>query len=809
MSSDPDFGAEEPHVAESTPQEAVVDEKRQQNFLDSPSDGKKGQEKSAMESTEPVPPSYDDIEHNDEKDHIHADTAEELVTNVLHVDDDPSLNPWTVRTVFLGVGLSVFASVLQEIFYFKPQTILVSQVFLTVIAYVLGEGMAYGIPRIGWLGNFLNPGPFNSKEHAAIALMASAAGQSALATQALAAQQLFYGGYPSHAAGIFITLSSQLIGYGIAGLLREVLVRPTKMLWPMTLPISTLLESLHRDKVESKSRLKVFYVVFTVLFFWEIIPEWIFPVLEGVSIFCLADQNNLIFTNLFGGASGNEGLGFLSVCFDWQYIASTGSPLWYPLYALTNSLIGYLGCIMLFMGVYYGNIFSSQNFPFLSQLLFYGNSTSTNFYTYDQNLIMNVDHTINEAKLREQGIPWLTGTYLIYLITSNMGLTATFTHMLLWNWDDMKAGWAWASPSQMKRFLKPQTYKFWANQEAPEDRLQRKIDDPSYDPHYKLMLRNLYYETPHWWWGAVLLASFIVGLICLYVMKSTLPWWGFIIANLLTFIFMLFFGAQMGITGFQFNIQPICQMLAGYMFPGRPLANLYFTCYTYNSLQMGQVLAKDLRLAQNVHLSPRCTFFVQVGGCVVGALFNYIMMLTIVQNQAPILLSIQGTNIWSGQNIQQFNTLAIAWSIAKDMFSVGGRYQWVTISFLLGFVVPFPFWIAYKFWPKKIFAYINLSIILWYMGYLFVGINASILSYFAIGFFAQWWLRKYRPVYFTKYNYIVSAALDGGTQVCVFILTFAIFGGSGNAVSFPTWAGNPDPSVHNLDYCAVNPANNG
>jgi hypothetical protein len=89
----------------------------------------------------------------------------------------------------------------------------------------------------------------------------------------LAAQQLFYGGYPSHAAGIFITLSSQLIGYGIAGLLREVLVRPTKMLWPMTLPISTLLESLHRDKRESKSRLKVFYVVFTVLFFWEIIPE--------------------------------------------------------------------------------------------------------------------------------------------------------------------------------------------------------------------------------------------------------------------------------------------------------------------------------------------------------------------------------------------------------------------------------------------------------------------------------------------------------------------------------------------------------
>lgn len=61
---------------------------------------------------------------------------------------------------------------------------------------------------------------------------------------------------------------------------------------------------------------------------------------------------------------------------------------------------------------------------------------------------------------------------------------------------------------------------------------------------------------------------------------------------------MLFLGAQMGLTGFQFNTQPICQMLAGYMFPGRPLANFYFTCYTYNSLQQGQLLGKDMKLGQ-------------------------------------------------------------------------------------------------------------------------------------------------------------------------------------------------------------------
>jgi hypothetical protein len=50
---------------------------------------------------------------------------------------------------------------------------------------------------------------------------------------------------------------------------------------------------------------------------------------------------------------------------------------------------------------------------------------------------------------------------------------------------------------------------------------------------------------------------------------------------------------------------------------------------------------------------------------------------SIVDNQASILTAVAGTNIWSGQNVQQFNTLAIAWSIASETFSIGSKYQWV------------------------------------------------------------------------------------------------------------------------------------
>ena len=52
----------------------------------------------------------------------------------------------------------------------------------------------------------------------------------------------------------------------------------------------------------------------------------------------------------------------------------------------------------------------------------------------------------------------------------------------------------------------------------------------------------------------------------------------------------------------------------------------------------------------------------------------------------------------------------------------------------------------------------------------------------------------------------VTAALDGGTQVLVFIFTFALFGGAGKAVEFPPYWGNNFQSG-NFDYCMQDPAN--
>jgi hypothetical protein len=82
------------------------------------------------------------------------------------------------------------------------------------------------------------------------------------------------------------------------------------------------------------------------IFFWEIFPEWIFPLLTGLSVFCLANPTSPDFTRIFGGSNGNEGLGLLSICFDWQYISGGSSnPFAIPLQTQFAKFIGYIICM--------------------------------------------------------------------------------------------------------------------------------------------------------------------------------------------------------------------------------------------------------------------------------------------------------------------------------------------------------------------------------------------------------------------------------------------------------------------------------
>ncbi|KAH9924206.1 OPT oligopeptide transporter [Fomitopsis serialis] len=704
--------------------------------------------------------------------------AEEVAIEILSSEDHPELPAWTFRTLFLGVGLSAFGSVLSTIYTFKPQNASVSQLFCLIIAYVLGTAMHVIMPSHSYW-RYLNPGPFNIKEHTAIVIMASTASTVAVAMEIIAALDLFYDIRLNAAVAIFQIFASQMIGYGIAGVLRELLVYPTYAFYPTYISVVNLLQSLHYGNVLNQKRRKFFWIVFIAIFCWEWIPQYPFPLLTAISIICLADNGRHDFVrNLFGAGSSNEGIGLFSFSTSWTLITQ-GFPLVWPLQTQVNSYLGMaIGYLVLTL-CYYKNVFGGRELEWMSTSLFFENGT-----TYDQSLILNPDNSLNRTALAEVGLPYYTTTYAISQMCYNFSFGACIVHVLLWYWSDLKKA-AKHAVSTLRRIREP-----------------IEIDDP----HWREMQK--YKEVPAWWYISLFVISLAIGIGCSYTTGSALlPWWSIILFTVISFFLAIALGFITATTGFNISVKYAIQILAAFIHPGQPIAVMYVNLYGNSTTFQTLYMLQDLKLGQYTKLPPRATFAAQMLGSIVGSIFNYTMMRSIVDANREVLKDPTGTRVWSGWIIQQYNSASVALgALGTELYSVHKRYDMLAFAIFIGLLLPVPFWLLHRYTKpgtlvNRFASYVNMPIISLYVGYLPYSVNGQWWSCFVIGFASQWWLRKYRPGWFKKYNYLLSAALDGGSQVIIFILSFAVFGASGKAVDFPLWWGNPDPSVFSVDRC--------
>jgi len=138
--------------------------------------------------------------------------------------------------------------------------------------------------------------------------------------------------------------------------------------------------------------------------------------------------------------------------------------------------------------------------------------------------------------------------------------------------------------------------------------------------------------------------------------------------------------------------------------------------------------------------------------------------------------------------------------LGKEIYGPSGPYFIVPLGCLVGLALPVLPWYLYKRYGWSWLPLVNTAALAYYIGDLAGGTNGYINTWMAIGLFSHFYLRKYRAGWFRKYNYLFGAAVDGGSQIFVFIFSFAIAGAGGVTVDFPVWALNP---VGNADYCKV------
>ncbi|EEB95363.1 hypothetical protein MPER_05678, partial [Moniliophthora perniciosa FA553] len=251
----------------------------------------------------------------------------------------------------------------------------------------------------------------------------------------------------------------------------------------------------------------------------------------------------------------------------------------------------------------------------------------------------------------------------------------------------------------------------------------------------------------------------------------------------------------------------LMKMIPGALNPGRPVANLYFAMWSHDVVSTSIGLAGDLKIGQYLKVPPRVMFLTQLWGTILGVAVNYLVMITIVDAQRETLLDPRGTNVWSGQTVQNLNSGAVTWSLAKELYGPDGPYFIIPMGLLLGAVPTTIQWLISKRWPVIGGVRVDSLIlpIVWnFANWMTTGVTSVMTSVIAVGLASQLWLRRYHPGWYKKYNYILGGALDGGAQVMIFVLAFAVFGASGVERPFPAWAGNPTKG--NVDYCNGNGA---
>ena len=164
-------------------------------------------------------------------------------------------------------------------------------------------------------------------------------------------QRLFYKRTINPGIAIVFVVTSQILGYGMAGIMRKFLVWPAAMIWPANLVNCALFRTLHNDKEEESqeqkeeiiegeekkpttkkqrwtmSRLRFFFLGFLFQFLWFWFPGYIFPVLSLFSWICMIKPENIILSQL----TGINGLGLGAIQLDWNaWVSFLGSPIVVP-----------------------------------------------------------------------------------------------------------------------------------------------------------------------------------------------------------------------------------------------------------------------------------------------------------------------------------------------------------------------------------------------------------------------------------------------------------------------------------------------
>lgn len=663
----------------------------------------------------------------------------EQVALTVPLTDDPELPVVTFRLWVLGSLACVVLSFLNQFFWYRREPLSITAISAQIAVVPLGHLMAAVLTRRVFFNGrkwefTLNPGPFNVKEHVLITIFANSGASNPYSIHIVSAVKIFYRQKMTFWVSLGVVLTTQILGFGWAGLFRRFLVEPAAMWWPQNLVQVSLFRALHEKEEITKvglMRNQFFLIAFICSFAYYVFPGYLLPKLTSVSWLCWIFSSSVLVQQL---GSGLHGLGIGAIGLDWSSISSyLGSPLASPWFATANIAVGYFLCMYVITPImYWLDVYKAKTFPIFSDDLF----TSTG-QKYNISAIIDSNFHIDLQAYEREGHLYLSTFFAMTYAFSFACLTATIVHVLLFHGRDL-----W--------LLSKSAFK------------EKKMD-----VHTKLMQK--YKQVPEWWFICILLVNILATLlIChFYNDQLQLPWWGVLLACVIAFSFTLPVGVITATTNQTPGLNVITEYVIGFLYPGYPVANMCFKVYGHISTKQALTFLQDLKLGHYMKIPPRTMFMAQVLGTLISALVHLGTAWWLMDTVPNICdrTALPPGSPWTCPSDHVFYDASVIWGLIgpRRIFGDLGYYSAINWAFLLGAIAPLLVWFAHKAFPNQHWIrHISVPVLLVSIINMppatSVNYNSWIIIGFASGFVAY---RYYRDLW-SRHNYVLSGALDAG-----------------------------------------------
>ncbi|KAK2984249.1 hypothetical protein RJ640_010208 [Escallonia rubra] len=682
------------------------------------------------------------------------DSPIEQVRLTVSITDDPSLPCLTFRTWILGIISCAVLAFLNQFFGYRQNPLYISSVSAQIVVLPIGKLMAatlptksIRVPATKWSFS-LNPGPFNLKEHVLITIFANSGSNSVYAVGIITIVKAFYHRGIHPLAAMLLTQTTQMLGYGWAGVFRKFLVDSPYMWWPSNLVQVSLFRALHEDEVRPKggsTRLQFFLMVLVASFSYYTVPNYLFPSITALSVVCWIWKDSVTAHQI---GSGLRGLGIGSFALDWSTVAGfLGSPLATPGFAIMNIMAGFIIVVYILAPIaYWTNWYEAKWFPIISSHVFNSDGGE-----YNVSLVLNeTSFQFNRQGYDEYGKINLSIFFAFAYGLSFATLAATLSHVALFH----------------GRTIWQQT--------------RASFQDKFGDVHTRIMKKN-YDVVPQWWFYTIL--AVVIGLALLacegFGRQLQLPYWGVLLAIALALLFTLPIGVITATTNQQPGLNVITELIIGYMYPGKPLANVAFKTYGYISMTQAIMFLSDFKLGHYMKIPPKSMFIVQLVGTVIASSVYFgtsWWLLTTVDNICDTRNLAAGSP-WTCPGDDVFYNASIIWGVVgpQRMFGNLGLYSKMNYFFLFGFLAPLPAWILSRIFPEqKWIRLINMPILISGAGAIPPARTVNYLCWLTVGIFFNFVVYKRYKGWWARHNYILSAGLDAGVAFMAMLCYFTL-----------------------------------